>query len=256
MYKYIFLFVILCCVCAGCGKQGEHGYETDLAPYFGNYKGSFVLYDVNNRYYIRHNEQAGAERFSPCSTFKIFNSLAALEAGVIKDENEIIKWDSVMRDRPELNKDHTLKTAFQVSVVWFYQELARGIGEQRMKSYIDSVKYGNMDISGGIDKFWLMSSLQISANEQVEFVTRLYKNELPFSQRNMEIVRNIMVLEKDSLRIFSGKTGTGTGLGWFTGSVTFGTNLYVFAINIQGADATGVKAREITKEILKSMKIL
>jgi beta-lactamase class D len=256
MHKYILLLLLFCSAFAACGKQGEHGYETDLTPYFQNYKGSFVLYDLNNRYYIKHNEAGSTERFSPCSTFKIFNSLAALESGVIKDENEVIKWDSVDRGRPEWNKDHTLRSAFQVSAVWFYQELARRIGVQRMKGYIDSVKYGNMDISGGIDKFWLMSSLQISVNEQVDFVTRLYKNELPFSQKNMEAVRNIMVIEKDTLRSFSGKTGTGANLGWFTGSVQYGTNLYVFAINIQGEGASGMKARDISREILKSMKIL
>ena len=122
--------------------------------------------------------------------------------------------------------------------------------------------YGNKDISGGIDKFWLMSSLEISAEEQVEFLKSLFENKLPFSERAMNITKEIMVLDSNSNYVFRGKTGSGESpdgkgnIGWFVGYVTLGTNTFIFAANISGEDANGMKAKEITIEILKSMRIM
>ena len=241
-----------------CGKVDNKSYQTDFSQYFGEFSGAFVLYDYNNKYYIRHNEEQCNIQYSPCSTFKIPNSLIGLETGVIPDESYIIKWDSVKRSREELNRDHDLKSAIKYSVVWYYQELARRVGEEKMKYYIDTLHYGNMDISGGIDKFWLDNTLKISANEQVGFLDKLYTDSLPFSKRNMDIVKKIII--QDTLEngaIFSGKTGSnGSDLGWFVGSVQLGSNLYVFATNIIGQGADGMKARKISLEIIKSMKIL
>lgn len=42
---------------SGCGKK-QAGYNTeDFKKFFENNNGCFVLYDVNNRYYIRYNEE-------------------------------------------------------------------------------------------------------------------------------------------------------------------------------------------------------
>jgi beta-lactamase class D len=121
----------------------------------------------------------------------------------------MIKWDSVDRHRPEWNKDMTMKEAFAVSNVGYYQEIARRIGPVRMKHYIDTVKYGNMNMSGGIDQFWLNDSLKISADEEAGFVKRLYFAELPFSERSQRIVKNMMLRESTPEYNLYYKTGTG-----------------------------------------------
>ena len=254
----LLLFILLGLFLVSCGEVDNKSYQTDFGSFFGEYDGTFVLYDYNNRYYIRHNEERGSERFSPCSTFKIFNSLVGLETGVIKDENFVIPWDSVVRNREVLNQDHDLTSAFKNSVVWYYQELARRVGSDTMKQFIDTVGYGNGDISGGIDVFWLDNSLKISANEQVDLLYKLFTDSLPFSQRSMDIVKQIMIQDtSENGAIFSGKTGSnGKDLGWFVGSVKLGSNLYLFATNISGPGADGMKAREISREILKSIKVL
>jgi beta-lactamase class D len=253
----------------GCSKKPEDkkntsgSYETDFAKYFEGFSGAFVLYDVNNKYYIRHNEKQCTERWSPCSTFKIPNSLIALETGVAADENFTLKWDGTKQPYDSWNSDHTLKTAIANSVVWYYRELARRIGEEKMKYYIDKIDYGNRDISGGLDKFWLMSSIAISANEQVEFLLKLITNRLPFSERTVNIVKDIMTLEKNDLYVLRGKTGSGENKdkkrtqGWFVGFLTMGDNAYVFATNIEAPEnANGPKAKAITYEILKSLKLM
>jgi beta-lactamase class D len=255
--RYLFFFVFTCFFLVSCNEVDKKSYQADLGNFFGDFSGAFVLYDYNNKFYIRHNEEQCNTRYSPCSTFKIPNSLIGLETGVIADENFVIQWDSVKRDREVLNGNHDLSTAIKNSVVWYYQELARRVGEEKMKHYVDTIDYGNMDISGGLDRFWLGSSLEISAEEQVQFLYKLYTDSLPFSKRNMEIVKNIII--QDTLKngaVFSGKTGTGNDLGWFVGTVQLVSNLYIFATNIIGADANGMRARDITLEIIKTLKIL
>jgi len=145
----------------------------ELEKDFQGFKGAFVLYDLKGNRYIRYNPERCAERFIPASTFKIMNSLIGLETGVIPDANYVIKWDGAQYDIPAWNQDHTLKTAIQNSVVWYYQELARRVGEKKMQQYVDAAHYGNRDISGKIDTFWLEGGLRISAEEQVEVLKRL-----------------------------------------------------------------------------------
>jgi beta-lactamase class D len=122
--------------------------------------------------YTSNDFRRAKERFLPASTFKIFNSLAALESGVIKDQDEIIKWDSIPRGWEKWDMDHNLRSAIKYSAVWFYQELARRIGEEKMRSYINKTGYGNKNIEGGIDLFWLQGELKISAMEQIEFLKK------------------------------------------------------------------------------------
>ena len=80
--------------------------------------------------------------FLPASTFKVFNSLVALQTGAVADEHTIILWDSVER-RPEWNVDMDMATAIERSCVPWYQEVARRAGAERMQHWLDTVHYGN-----------------------------------------------------------------------------------------------------------------
>jgi len=157
--------------------------RNDFKKYFDeyNHQGCFVLFDLNKNEYIKYNPAAASQEFIPASTFKIFNSLVGLETGAIKDENEIMKWDGEKRMYDVWNQDLDLTNAFKYSAVWFYQQLARKIGEEKMKYYIKLNHYGSEDISGSIDKFWLDGGLKISADEQIEFLKKIYRNEVKFS---------------------------------------------------------------------------
>ncbi len=233
--------------------------KPDLEKYFQGLDGGFVLYDLNAQRYLRYNPERGAQRFLPASTFKVMNSLIGLETGIIPDENYVIRWDGTHYDIPIWNQDHTMKTAIENSVVWYYQELARRVGQKKMQQYVSVANYGNKDISGPIYSFWLDGGLRISAEEQVEFLARLYRNELPFSQRAMSIVKKILVLEETGAYRLSGKTGSvqrvAPHIGWFVGYVETKGNTYIFATNIggPGAEGDGNKAREITQNILQEL---
>jgi beta-lactamase class D len=162
----------------------------DLKQYFGEFEGGFSVYNIKNGEYSQYNSEHCQKRYSPCSTFKIPNSLIGLETGVAADSDFVIQYDSLLHPRNErmLNtvpfkywfQDLSMKAAFKCSCVWYYQELARRIGTERMDAHIKLMNYGNNDISNGIDNFWLCGSLQISINEQIDFLKKtLYR---PYSR--------------------------------------------------------------------------
>ncbi len=249
---YFFFFTL-----TGLSQQmmDKSGWKT----YYDNYNvtGCMVIYDLNENNYLVYNKERSKERFLPASTYKILNSLIALETNVIKDENEIIPWDSIDRKNDRWNMDQNLRTAVKYSVVWVYQEFARKIGRERMQHYVDSVKYGNYNIGGGIDRFWLDGDLRISAFEKVEFLKRLYFEDLPFSKRNIKIVRDILINEQTDTYILRGKTGWASKTGWYVGYLEEHGNIYFFANNIDIRDEKDTAARiSIVKDIFKSMGLL
>ena len=125
-------------------------------------EGTFAAYKVDDYLIIASDKVRSGEGKLPASTFKIPNSLIALETGVVQDpDKDVFKWDGVKRDIEAWNKDHTLRSAIAVSAVPVYQEIARRIGQERMQKYVDLFEYGNRDIGGGIDQFWLTGNLRI-----------------------------------------------------------------------------------------------
>lgn len=236
----------------------------EIGKYFAGVTGTFVMYDETNDQYIVFNEPQSIKRLSPCSTFKIYNSLIGLETGVLDQEDvyTLLQWDGTEYSFPAWNHDQTLASATRDSVVWYFQALASRIGTERMQAYLDKIEYGNRDISGGLTTFWLRSSLKISAREQADLLYRLYSGNLPVDPENVAIVKqNITLSESNGVR-FMGKTGSGFQdnkwlLGWFVGCVEKQGKRYFFATNIQSSDgASGGKAREITKLILKDLQVL
>jgi beta-lactamase class D len=239
----------------------------DIQQYFKGLEGCFVLYDLKSDRYLRYNEERCRRRFSPFSTFKIPNSLIGLETGVIKDAEFVIPWDRVKYPPGNWNiepfkhwgQDQTLRTGIKYSVVWYYRELASRVGAARMDQWLAKFNYGNRDASGGIDSFWLNSSLRISADEQVEFLKAFYQERLPVSKRSLDIVKEIITLERTDSYKLSGKTGGGPlgerALGWFVGYLEKKGNAYFFALNIEGADNLAIRDERInlTKRILAGL---
>lgn len=182
----------------------------ELEPTFikhGIYDVCFMMRDHTHEEIYFYDQTRCLQRFSPASTFKIFNSLVGLESGIAPDDQYIIKWDSVQR-RPDWDHDMTMREAFKVSNVGYYQELARKIGRDYMQHYLDTTQYGNKRIGDKIDEFWLNDTLQISADEQLGFIKKLYFDELPFSERSQRIVRSMMLREDSTDIKYYYKTGT------------------------------------------------
>ncbi|MDX5432957.1 MAG: class D beta-lactamase, partial [Halomonas sp.] len=139
-----------------------------------------------------HDGERARQRFVPASTFKIPHTLFALDAGVVEDEFQVFAWDGVERDFPQWNADHDLRSGMRLSVVWLYQHFARELGEERERDYLEAIDYGNADIGDRLEHFWLEEDmLEISAEEQIEFLERLYRNELPFDEADQRLVKDL-----------------------------------------------------------------
>ncbi len=203
---------------------GKHGYS-----------GSFLLLDEKEDSYHFFNKERTGKRFCPASSFKIPNSIFALESGAVESKDELIKWDGQKRWLKVWDQDHNLQSAYRNSVVWFYKEIARRIGHDRMQEYIEKVNYGNNDISGPVDEFWLNGKIRISQREQIDFLKKLYHNNLDFKKKNLETVKEIMLFSDENGMKIRAKSGLSTfdKVGWFVGWVEKGSNVYYFANNIR-----------------------
>ncbi len=233
------------------GVQGTFGI-------FDNAQGQFTIYNLQ-----RFRDSA----YLPASTFKIFNSLAALGAGAIFSDTVVVPWDKVVRTGPggdtmhQWNKDMNMREAFAVSNIGFYKEMARRIGKDTMQMLLDSVGYGRrydtFHITDNIDKFWLDNTLKITADEQLGFVKKLYFKQLPFQNREQEIVKNLMIRESNDKYILAYKTGWGTSekgnqLGWLVGWIEENKHVYPFVMNLESTDAN-INMIEVRMKILRSI---
>ncbi len=229
-------------------------------------EGSIIIYDLNNARVFQHNPQRNTTAFLPASTFKILNSLIALETGVISDEIAILTWDGIQRKLPEWNRDLNMREAIKLSAYWFYQVLARRVGHDRMQKWVTQVGYGNQKIGSkdDLDKFWLEGELRITPQEQIQFLHRLYNSDLPFSKRSLSIVKDIMIVEQTPDYTIRGKTGwvgfvgdITPQVGWYVGYLERGENVYFFATNIDIHNPKDSSARmKLTRRCFKDLGLL
>lgn len=233
----------------------------DFQEQFGAYTGSFVLYDLKNDHWLVSDKEQAVTRVSPDSTYKIYDALFALDAGIISPERTQIAWDQTAYPFEAWNTDQTLNSAMASSVNWYFQSLDRQIGRSALQSYIRSTGYGNQDIHGDLSSYWLESTLKISAVEQVELLAALYQNDLPFAAEHIAAVKDSIRLFSSDAGTFYGKTGTGQVdgqdiNGWFVGFLEAAEHTYFFATNIHAKhSATGSAATELTMEILADLRL-
>ena len=232
--------------------------------------GSTTIYDYKQQKWIFSNPADADKASLPASTFKIINLLIALETGVIKDENEVIKWPGSTDTtrygyRPEIYRDMTVREAFEVSAVWVFLDLAKKIGRERYKHYLTLCRYGNADLSEENPDFCHMGNLAISPRNQVELMIKIYEGKVPFSKRNLEILKRVMVTEQNENYTIRSKTGwtreNHTDSGWWVGYVERKDNVWFFATRISKDrnvpnPGFGNCRKEITRTILRQLKAI
>lgn len=233
--------------------------KLDFAAEFAGFEGCFLAREVEVARLHAYNEPRTQFRFPPCSTFKIPHALIALDCGALDGPDHLLKWDGEKRWNENWNKDHTLRSAMRDSVLWYFQETARRIGENRLRAAFQRLDFGNGDCSGELTTFWLNGPLLISASEQMQWLDRLRRGDLPFDKAAQQSVRDLILIDTQDAYALRGKTGTRgengkITLGWFVGWVERNGKTLVFATNITAADnAWGPTARDITRSILKKI---
>jgi beta-lactamase class D len=201
---------------------------------------------------------------TPASTFKIPLSLIGFDSGILQDadrpawpyKEEYQTWND------DWKVTTTPRTWLRDSVVWYSQVLARQLGDAKLQQYVNALAYGNRDVSGGLTTAWLSSSLRISAVEQVAFVRRMIRHELPVSRSAVDRTMAIMPMAAAGGWNISGKTGTGfhrrpdgtndsdRQVGWFVGWAKRDGRTLVFARVIEDEGRSegvraGLRARDM-----------
>lgn len=218
--------------------------------------GTIVIESLNTKKISIYNDKRAEKLYSPASTFKIPNTLIALNEGVVTKDSVIV-WDKKIREYESWNKDQTLLTAFKSSCVWCYQEFASKIGVEKYKKYLKELNYGNKKIGDDVTRFWLDESLKITVFEQLSFLKRLYKNELPFKLEDMNTLKEIMIDEENEDYIIRAKTGWEGKYGWYVGYVETKDDVWFFAMNIDTKTKDDLpKRKDITLEALKIKGII
>jgi beta-lactamase class D len=228
-------------------------------------KGSILIYDSKNNTYYSNDYAWAKTGIIPASTFKIPNSIIALETGVIAHDSVVFKWNGEKRNNKKWEQDLTFKQAFQVSCVPCYQEIARKIGVKRMKTYLKKLNYSGMVFDTlTLDNFWLTGKSKTSQMQQIDFIKRLYYSKLPISKRTENILKDIMIIENTKSYTLSGKTGWGMrnemDNGWFVGYLETQNKVYFFATNVEMKNATMDNFPAIrmnaTKEAFRKLKLM
>ena len=195
-----------------------------------------------------------AQRITAASTFKIALSLMGYDAGYLTDEHlPALPFREGYPDWVPSWRATTDPTRWiSESVVWYSQRLTEWLGPQRLQHYVTVFGYGNEDLSGdpgknnGLTRAWLSSSLKISALEELAFLEKIVRHQLPVSARAYEMTGRITRLPATSNGWeVHGKAGTGSPIkpdgseddarsfGWFVGWATKGERTIVFVRSIQ-----------------------
>ncbi|MFC4874822.1 penicillin-binding transpeptidase domain-containing protein [Negadavirga shengliensis] len=282
--KYLLLLTVLLSFISGCSpNKRPDKYSTDLSKndiilrddfkkYFDNcgLDGAVAIYDLKLQQWIVSDTAEIKTETLPASTFKIINLLIALETRTITDEKEIVNWvggtDTVKYGyRPEIYHHMSVKEAFELSAGWVFVELAKKIGKDKYKEFLTKCRYGNNNLTQKDADFWNFGEFAISPKNQVEFLHALYEETLPFSKRNMDIVKNVMITEQTEDYTISAKTGwtreNNINTGWWTGYIETKNGTYIFATRLLQDRKLyrpdfGSCRKEITKKIFKDLGII
>lgn len=280
--KYLVYLIIVVLLISGCSSNKQTNstklnknntvLREDFRKYFDScgVDGSIVIYDLKKRQWIVSDTIGVKVETLPASTFKIINLLIALEINTIVDENEVLRWDGSTDTvkygyRPEIYHDMSVKEAFELSAVWVFIELAEKIGKDKYKEYLAKCGYGNNNLSQKETDFWNFGSFAVSPVNQVRFINSLYKEKLPFSRRNIEIAKRVMVTEQTGDYTIRAKTGwtqeNDTNIGWWAGYIESKNGDYTFATRLlqdrkmKRPDFASCR-KEITRKVFQDLGII
>jgi beta-lactamase class D len=220
--------------------------DNSLQKYFDSagVKGTFGFYDNGQGHFTLYNlARFRDSAYSPGSTFDILQELIAVQTGVAANEHS-----------PLLQPDSAGPTAGSM-------RLAAALGKDTLKKWVDSLRYGNRDISEYTDSTHPAGRLKITADEQMGLTKKLYFDQLPFFQRTQMLVKKQFRTEQNSNYLLAYTTGVGADAhgmrtGWIMGWVEENKHPYFFVLNMDvqaGQADMSVVGLQLVKNILGPM---
>ena len=244
-----------------------------LANEIGDRDVAFVARDLETGDEFELEGSAHWVRHTPWSTFKIPNLLIALESGAASSLDHERTWNSGRRPAARYwpktwRRDHTLRSAFKHSTVWYFRDVALDVGAARYRTYLSRWHYGNAQVKQDSDRFWLDRTLKISLGEQVEFLAALLDGKLDVTSSSIEaLMAASRAGEVDGFALH-GKTGAGpvnpgkfSGAfeGWYVGFIRRPERKpVVFALHAKAPSFQSLRTfrKDFAVRLLKEAKIL
>jgi len=260
--KYFTFLLFFVLIAPEVFAQEKNSEKTEWKTFFDKYDATGTILVVDDRESFEkvsvYNKSRASKRYSPASTFKIPHTLFALDAGLVKDEFQVFPWDGVKRGFEPHNRDQNLRSAIRNSALWVYVNFANELGEEKARSYLKKIDYGNVDPSTVNGAYWVGGKLAISASEQVAFLKKLYRNELPFLLEHQLLVKDFMIVEAHKNWVLRAKTGWEGRYGWWVGWVEWPPGPVFFALNIDTPNRMKdlYKREAIVRDILLSIQAL
>jgi len=228
----IFVVIVFFSACS----TGNVDVDSSLGRFFDSagVKGNFALFDNGQGSFTIYNlPRYRDSAYSPGATFDILQLLIGFQTGVVKDGNDVLVAPVPI----------TLTQAFRsmsLEDTCIFQKLARNIGMDTLKKWVDSLHYGNRNLSGDPEAFWKDDSLKITSDEQLGLTKKLYFNQLPFFRRPQELVHDMMRTESNSNYKLVYKTALvpykHQVMGWVMGWVEENKHPYFFVLNVVSPD--------------------
>jgi beta-lactamase class D len=214
-----------------------------------------------------------AVKTAPASTFKIPHSLIALDTGVVSSPLEVVTWDGTKQPFPAWERDLSLDAAVKVSAVWFFRRTAGLIGRERMTGYLKKFTYAEDTFEGDLTNFWLNGDLVVSPQEQLRFLHRLVRFDLPVARRHMDAVMAAFLMPRGAITNATGrheftlkwpeplvvhaKTGATTvgdeRVSWLVGHVASKDRQYLFVSRVRAReDLPGTPGADLALRVLNA----
>jgi len=230
---------------------------------------TFLLQPDGQRMQAVHGAASADTPLRPASTFKPMLALIALETGVLKSADEIVPWNGKpYPDRPAWRRDMALREAMRTSSESYFGVLAERIGRERLAAWVQRVGYGNGRIGPTPALVWHDGVLTVTARQQLAFVDRLRRGDLPFSAKTVAAVKAAMRDDDTGGARIYGKTGTytntdRTGNAWWIGWVEGpqGGASFALAIDLTSMDDRAMRNALDTrialgKQLLRDARVL
>ena len=269
LFIFLFLFGVSC-------TEADTIQTTDLVPEenkevinqdfqalldSAGVKGSILIFSENN--FCSNDFEWAKTGHLPASTFKIPNSIIALELGVMENDSTVILWDGEAKYLKSWEQDLYFRDAFHASCVPCYQEIARKVGVERMKKFTSELNFGEMIFdSTNLDMFWLEGASLINQFQQISFLKAFNEERLSISKRTHKLMSRLMIIEENEDYTLRGKTGWSVQNDqdncWFVGYIETKDESYYFATNIEPEiQSESSNIGSIRKEVsLKALEIL
>lgn len=263
MLQPMYWVVLLVNVFLGSAARAQDiAYRDDLLPIFERegVTGAFVAFEPASKQVTVVNAAFAQERRFPASTFKIANSLIALEVGAVADVDEIIPYGGGKTAVAAWAHDMSMRDAIVVSNVPIYQELARRVGREDYQDWLAKLAYGNAETGTDVENFWLKGPLRISPLEQTDFLARLAAGQLPLSQRSQTMVREILKVDTRRGQSLFAKSGwtiaPDPDIGWYVGWVEAEGRLHSFALVLEiRRNEHAAKRQDLALKFLQALQM-